>query len=146
MTDAADARRRALELIARREHTRAELRRKLGTAGTAEAIVTLLNELERAGLVSDARFVEVFVAARRARCGDIKLRHELRKKGVAEDLIDGALRVMDADEPQRARAVWERKFGAPPASGAEYARHARFLQSRGFSPSVVREVLRKPSE
>lgn len=143
MTD--ELRRRALQLIARREHTRAELQRRLARSGATEDVAAELDKLEDSGLVSDPRFVEVFVASRAARCGDMRLRHELRIRGVAEDLIERALRE-GGDESARARAVWERKFGTPPTSNAEYARHARFLQSRGFSSETVRQVLRKRPE
>ncbi len=139
-------RERALRLLARREHSRAELARKLAGHATTEEIESLANQLEQSGLLSDARFVESFVAARAARLGGLKLRHELRSRGVADDLI--ASHVADDEESElgRAREVWLRKFGHGPADAREYARQARFLAGRGFAGSVVHRLLKNPPE
>jgi regulatory protein len=135
----------ALRLLARREHTRAELQQKLAAAGDAPQIAVLLDQLEAAGLLSDARFAESFVASRAARFGAARLRHELRLRGVADQLIDEAL-ATGTDELARAREVWRRKFGVPPADARDYGRQLRFLQSRGFSVDTFKSLLKSPEQ
>jgi regulatory protein len=133
---------RALRLLARREHTRAELAAKLKPHAEDERqLAALLDELEARGWLSETRFVESVLHARRARYGSARIAHELRSKGVSEDAIERAARGLRATELQAAREVWRRKFGRRPASPAERARQARFLASRGFATEVIRRVL-----
>ncbi len=137
---------KALRMLARREHSRAELSRKLSADGTQEAIQTVLDQLEQSGLLSDARFAESFVSSRAARFGAAKLRHSLRASGVAEEIIAAALPAGDAGEVERAREVWRRKFAVAPSDRTDYARQARFLQQRGFSADIIRKVLKESVE
>ena len=139
-------RERALRLLARRDHSRAELARKLAAHGTSEEIESLANQLEQSGLLSDARFAESFVAARGARLGGLKLRHELKNRGIDADLIDAHVGLDAQTEFERAREIWMRKFGHAPADAREYARQARFLASRGFAGSVVHRLLKDAPE
>lgn len=133
---------RALRLLARREHTRAELAAKLEPhAGDERELGALLDELEARGWLSEERFVESVLHARRARYGTARIAHELRSKGVSEDAVERATRSLRASELQAAREVWRRKFGRRPASPAERARQARFLALRGFASEVIRRVL-----
>lgn len=141
-----DLKSRALRLLARREHSRAELMQKLATDGTREDIQTVLTQLEQSGLLSDARFAEAYVSSRAARTGSAKLRHGLRARGIADEIIAAALPAAEKDEIGRAREVWRRKFGAAPADRADYARQARFLQQRGFAADIVRKVLKETGE
>jgi len=140
-----ELRRRAIGLLARREHSRAELARKLAAEGTVEEIDTVLAQLEAEGLLSDARFAEAYVRSHAERFGGAKLRQTLRARGVDEELFQAPLGALP-DELARARAVWVKKFGAAPADRREWARQARFLQSRGFAPEVVVRLLKEPSE
>jgi regulatory protein len=140
-----ELRQRAVRLLARREHTRAELARKLAAHGTPEEIDTVLNELAGSGLQSDARFAESYLRSQGARLGAARLRQTLRQKGVAPDLI--AAHVEDLpDELDRARAVWQKKFSAAPADRSDWARQARFLQARGFSAEIIRKLLKECEE
>lgn len=137
-------RERALRLLARREHARAELARKLAPhAESAGELEALLDDLNARGLLSDERYVEMRMNARGARFGNTRLAYELRTQGVSEELVDAALAAND-DELTRARQVWQRKYGeestAPDAAGR--ARQQRFLMSRGFSGETIRRVLR----
>lgn len=137
-------RERALRLLARREHARSELARKLMPyAESADALEALLDDLTDRRLLSDERYVEMRMNARGARFGNARLAYELRQQGVSEELVDAALSTT-TDELTRARQVWQRKFGAsnkaPDAS--ERARQLRFLMSRGFSGETIRRVLR----
>jgi regulatory protein len=136
----------ALKLQARREHTRAELMQKLAPQGSTAEIAAVLDRLHVAGFQSDARFAEGFVATRSVRYGDFRLRHDLRAKGVSETLIEQVLGSAGNDELARARDVWRRKFKLPPTDMRDWARQARFLQSRGFSADIVRSILRGTEE
>jgi regulatory protein len=141
-TEAGELRERALALLARREHCRAELARKLEHAGFArEDIAPLLDEFEEKNWLSDRRFAESWVADHRAKAGSVKLTYELRQRGVPEAVIEEVLRENRDSELERARAVWQKKFSAPPADASEKAKQTRFLQSRGFELALVRRVL-----
>jgi regulatory protein len=131
--------------LARREHTRAELTRKLAAHGTQEEIDTVLNELAKCGLQSDARFAESWLRSQAGRLGVTRLRQTLRTKGVAADLIAEQVANLSnelPDEMERARAVWTKKFAQPPVDAREWARQARFLQGRGFSVEIIRKLLK----
>lgn len=139
-----ELRHRAVRLLARREHTRAELVRKLAPHGTPEEIDTVLNELALTGLQSDARFAESYLRSQAGRFGAGRLRHTLRTKGVSADLIATHLAGMELpDETARAQHVWQKKFASPPADAREWARQARFLQGRGFSAEMIRKLLKE---
>jgi regulatory protein len=133
---------RALRLLARREHSRAELAAKLQPeVEDRQVLDALLDDLERRGWLSEARVVESVLNARRARFGAARIMHELRSKGVSPDAIEQAMNQAAATELEAARAVWRKKFGRAPANLTERARQTRFLASRGFSAGVVRQVL-----
>lgn len=129
-------------MLARREHTRAELARKLAAHGTPDEIEMVLERLERAGLQSDARFAESFVRSQAVRLGAARLRQTLRSKGVDAALIEAQVADLP-DELERARAVWTKKFSAPPADAKEWTKQARFLQGRGFSVEAIRKLLKE---
>ena len=145
-------RERALRLLARREHARAELARKLTPhAESAEEVEALLDDLSARRLLSDERYVEMRMNARGERFGNARLAYELRTQGVSEELVVTALATGD-DELTRARQVWQRKFGnkvekeggeiGAKSDANERARQVRFLMSRGFSGETIRRVLR----
>jgi len=137
-----ELRERALRLLARREHSRFELARKLAQAGFEESdISALLDDFEAKNWLSDLRFSQSWVADHKARSGSIKLAFELRQRGVAEAAIEAALSANGDNEIERAREVWQRKFGTAPLDVAEKARQMRFLQSRGFATDVIRHVV-----
>lgn len=137
-----ELRERALRLLARREHSRVELARKLGQAGFAPLdIGALLDEFEDKKWLSDRRFAESYVADHRARAGNVKLAYDLRQRGVDEAIIEGMLGKNRDSELGRAREVWRKKFGMPPADATDRARQTRFMQSRGFTLDVIRQAL-----
>ncbi|MFA7268795.1 MAG: regulatory protein RecX [Sterolibacterium sp.] len=141
---------RAVKLLARREHSRSELTQKLAALGTLEEINAVLDQLEQAGLLSDARTAAAYVRAHAARFGAAKLRHTLLAKGIDGELIQASLAQEGiADELQRARELWRRKFGSN--SGGmpdrrETARQARYLQSHGFSTEIIRKLIAAPDD
>lgn len=133
---------RALGYLARREHSRAEMRRKLAPhAQNAEQLDRLLDDLVAKKLLSDRRFTEVMARSRGERFGAARIGQELRSRGVDESLVREAVGSLASTEVQRAREVWCKKYKAPPADAAERARQMRFLAQRGFSAEVVRRVV-----
>ena len=134
---------RAMRFLARREYSRAELHAKLLAHATPENNVdAVLDELAKRGWLSDARAAEQIVTARRPRFGALRIAHELKQKGISDDLISAALPQLKAGELEAAREVWHKKFGAVPQDAKEKAKQMRFLQSRGFSMEVIFRVLR----
>lgn len=133
-------------MLATREHSQAELRRKLKTrAAEGEDVEAVVQRMVETGLQSDERFAESFVRSRAVRFGTGRLRRELAERGVSEEVAGAALdAVLEQDELGRARAVWAKKFGQPPQDAKEWARQARFLQSRGFAAEVIRRILKEP--
>lgn len=139
-------REKALRLLARRDHSRAELARKLREDGDADEIAALLTRFEECGLLSDSRFAGQFVSSRATRFGTRRLQYDLKQRGVADADVADALAAVGDDETARARAVWARKFDARPADAKSWAKQARFLQSRGFSADSIHKVLREQPE
>jgi regulatory protein len=142
-----ELRQQAIKLLARRDHTRAELTRKLSGLGTREEIDAVLADMEASQLQSDNRTAENYLRSNASRLGASRLRHTLKTRGVAPEMIEEQMAQAGlADELERARAAWSRKFSAAPANPKEWARQARFLQSRGFAGDIVRRLLKQPSE
>lgn len=134
---------RALGLLARREHSRAELQRKLAPhIENPQELADLLDDLARRGWLSDARFAEALVHDKQAKFGVSRLAYELRERGVEESVIRDQLIELKESELERARQVWQSKFGTFPEDVKARAKQMRFLQSRGFSFDVIGKVLR----
>ena len=139
-----EVREAALRLLARREHSRKELGWKLEARHwPAELVIPVLDRLEGERLLSDARFTEVFVWSRRERgYGPLRIRAELRERGVDETLVEAALEGGDAEWGGRARELCRRRFGdKAPANWDERARRGRYLAQRGFSSEQIRYAL-----
>lgn len=142
-----------MRLLAQREHSRHELAGKLaGRSGDSQAVAVLLDYLQEIGLLSDSRFAAAYIRSHAARFGAQRLRQELRLRGVADDVLERALAEELApevsefgDELERARDVWQKKFGVAPADGREWARQARFLQARGFEVGLLKKLLKEVS-
>ena len=134
-----ELRARALRLLARREHTRQELDRKLSPhAGSSEDLKGLLAGLKQKNQLSEERFAEERARRLSRKYGAARIRQDLKAKGVSEELIE---RVSPADELERARAILERKYRVPASSREERAKRMRFLQGRGFSFDIIRSLL-----
>ena len=143
--DPARVRAKALDLLARREHSAGELRRKLLERGyDSTAVEAVLSSLEQQKLLSDGRFVQEFVAARvRRGSGPMKIREELRGRGVTGELVDQAMSALKGVSAEGAAAARRKRFGAElPGDMPERARQARFLQQRGFSMEDIRKALK----
>ena len=136
--------RAALGFLARREHSRRELTRKLATRGFPDDVVSrALDELERTGALAEARFTESFVRSRISKGqGPQRIRAELAQRGITDDEADDVLRAADVDWLTTIRAVRAKRFGAAlPRDYGERARQARFLQYRGFDSAQIRAAL-----
>ncbi len=140
----------AVKLLARREHSRRELAKKLSTLGTLEEINAVLDQLEQAGLQSDARVAAAYVRGNAARYGVVKLKHALRNLGIESELIEASLAQEGIDdELQRARELWQRKFcgkSGDPVDKRDLARQARYMQSHGFSSEIIRKLIAAPDD
>lgn len=151
---------RALQLLAQRDQSRLELKRKLlrharrGAAGeasedvpTADAqpeVEALLDWLEANRFLCDERFVDSRVHAREARFGNLRIRSELAQHGVALPIEQ--VRALEETELARAAAVREHRFASLPCDAAARAAQSRFLAGRGFSPDVIHRLMRQLRE
>ena len=133
---------RALRLLSQREHSRAELERKLkkyeDVLGTLAAA---LDELAEKDFISEPRVVESVLNHRSPRLGAMRIRQELQQKGIAPDAIVQAVAQLQGTELERATALWQRRFETP-NDAKERAKQTRFLMSRGFSGGVAAKVLK----
>ena len=139
------ARNKAMDLLARREHSEQELRQKLKTRDyDADAIDEALQALQEDNLQSDERFTESYVNHRfNAGLGPLKIRHELRQKGVSDNLVDQFLEPLSDQWDELMSQQRVRKYGAAiPSDYGERMKQARFLQNRGFSPESVMRLFR----
>ena len=140
-------RERALRLLARREHSRTELARKLQSHVVPEDdLDALLDDLARRKQLSDERYAESRAHALSRKFGAARIAQELRAKGLDKGLAQRASATARATEVERARTVWLRKFRKAPGSREERAKQMRFLQSRGFSFDAIRAVIRGADE
>ncbi len=134
----------AVRLLARREHGTQELKRKLAAKGhDPDAIERVVAKLGAKRLVSDDRFVAVFVHhhAKRGQ-GPVRIRAELRQQGIPDDSIDRAFLNAGLEWDQLAAQARRRKFtGSPPKTLAERAKQSRFLQYRGFTADQIRTAV-----
>jgi len=134
-----ELRARALRLLARREHSRAELGRKLAPrAASPEALQSLLDSLEQKQQLSNARFASERARVLSRKFGAARIRLDLKSKGVGGELAD---KFSAGGELERARTILQRKYRLPAATREERARRMRFLQSRGFSHDTIRKLL-----
>ena len=136
---AAELRARALRLLARREHSRTELARKLAPrAESAQALESLLFELEAKKQLSDERYASERAHWLSRKYGAARIRQDLKSKGVDREFIN---RISSEGELERASGILKRKYREPATTREERAKRARFLQSRGFSFDVIRSLL-----
>jgi regulatory protein len=160
---------RALRLLSQREHSRAELAKKLGDYLSLEAkanrannaqdrdqekgptdtpvlarelqITAVLDDFEKRGWLSDTRFAEALVRRRSERYGVRKIKDELQRAGVASDASAALLDGLKNTEFERAKELFERKFDGVAQDQKMRARQYRFLVSKGFNPEIVAKVI-----
>lgn len=138
---------RALRLLMRREHGRAELEKQLlSHAESPEAVEILLDELVRKKLLSEDRMAESRAHTLSRKYGAARVRHDLRARGVGDETIARVTAEAESTELERAREIWTRKFRTAATSRPERAKQMRFLASRGFSGDTIRKVLSQTDE
>ncbi len=134
----------ALRMLARRELSRTELGERLRQRGIApEAIAHTLDDFERLGYLSDARYADGVVAQRAGRLGKHAIARDLRHRGIPAPIAKEALAAVEArDEVADATALWSRRFGRVPRDDRDKGRQLRFLIARGYSVAIAFKVLR----
>ena len=138
---------RALRLLSQREHSRAELERKLRKYEEEPgALARALDELTAKDFISEVRVVQSVLHQRSARLGAARVRQELLHKGIAPEAVADAVASLQETELDRAREVWRRRFGTSPTDATERARQMRFMMARGFTTGVIAKVLRYDPE
>ena len=124
----------------RREHSRAELVRKLAPHAESEAALNaVVDLLQSKKQLSDERFAAERARSLSRKYGAAMIRQDLKERGVADEIVE---RVSAEGDLDRARAILSRKYRQPATTREELAKRARFLQSRGFSYEVIRSVLK----
>ena len=134
---------KAMDLLARREHSVKELLRKLCERyEETELIADVVRQLSEDNLVSDSRFAEMYIRSRIGRqFGPIKIKNDLRERGVPEDKIRFALNKANQDWLQLIQELSEKKYGKTlPSEAKETAKRMRFFQSRGFDTDCIRSI------
>jgi regulatory protein len=139
---------RALRCLAQREHSRAEIARKLARhapvepdGSATEQIARVLDELSALGLLSEERAAQSVLNGQGQRYGIRKLKQTLQAKGLPAPLVASTLQQARSTELERALAVWQRRFGTPAVEPSEKARQMRFLAARGFESHIIRRVV-----
>ena len=133
---------RALRYLAAREHSRAELERKLGIhEETPGQLAQVLDELQAKDFISEARVVESVIHRRAGRFGAARIKYELQNKGLGAEAVAEAVSRLKDSELERAQGIWRKKFDGPASDAAGRAKQMRFLAARGFGGDVIRKVI-----
>jgi regulatory protein len=133
---------RAVGYLSRREHSRAELARKLAPhAESPEQLEQLLDALERENWLSNQRFADSLLHRRGSRYGAARVIQEAKTHQLGSEQLGELRDRLRESEPERAREVWRKRFGTPPATPEERAKQIRFMMARGFSRSVIGKVI-----
>jgi regulatory protein len=134
---------RALQLLSQREHSRAELERKLAAHEEVPGeLAQALDELQARDFINDGRVIESVINHRAGKLGAARLKQELAAKGLGGEAVAQALAALKDTELERAREVWQKKFGELAQDPRERAKQARFLLTRGFAAEVVSKLVR----
>jgi len=134
----------AVRMLARREHSAFELRRKLQHKDIAEAeIEQAIAQLQQEGLLSDERYAESYIHMRMNKgYGPLKIELELKERGVAESDFRHHLYCGEIDWSTVLGAAYAKKYGSRPCDDyQEKAKRVRYLQYRGFALDAIRELI-----
>ena len=142
---------RALRLLSGREHSRAELEKRLAEHESAPGeLAAMLDELQAKGFISEQRVVESVIHRKAGKLGAARIRQELNAKGLDREMVAEAVAGLQASELARARALWQGKFGtggeATTTDPKAKARQMRFLAARGFGGETIRRVMQAPAD
>jgi regulatory protein len=134
---------RALAMLSRRDAPRAEFIAKLIAAGFEKGDVeNAADWCASLGFLNEARYTEGAARRLSAKYGAGRVACALRSKGVTEEAIAAVTPGLKENELAQARAIWTRKFREPPADAGAKARQVRYLQARGFSFGIIKQVIR----
>lgn len=148
LTDIQIVRCKALALLARREHSRAELTRKLRQRGYDNAlIVSVVEQLVSEALLSEVRFAEAFIRSRMGSgYGPLRVAEELCQRGISRADTQKFLQELEPNWPKILFGVWRKKFSQPPNNMKEQAQQMRYLLYRGFTSAQVNTLMRHVSQ
>ena len=133
---------RALRYLAGREHSRAELERKLKAhEETPGQLAQVLDDLQAKDFISEARVVESVINRRASRFGAARIKYDLLNKGLGAEAVAAAVNRLKGSELERAQVIWRKKFDGPAPDAAGRAKQMRFLAARGFGGDVIRRVV-----
>lgn len=133
-----------MDLLARREHGRVELTRKLRQRGACPDMIDIaLDRLTEEGLLSESRYLESYINYRAGSgYGPLRIREELGQRGLSRSDIEEALRESGFNWQEQLEDTWRRKFaGKLPEDAKERARQGRFLSYRGYTMDMIGRVL-----
>lgn len=138
---------RALRLLSTREHSRAELERKLVQFEEEPgALAKVLDALQAKDFINEGRVVESVLHRRSAKLGASRIKQELQAKGLEPEAVAEAVNRLRTSEVERAKEIWRKKFGQPPVDAAERGKQMRFLASRGFGGDTIHRVVQGSDE
>lgn len=138
---------RALRLLSQREHSRAELERKLARFEEEPgSLAQALDKLQAKDFINEGRVVESIIHRRASKLGASRIKQELQAKGLEPQAVADAVSQLRSTELDRAREIWRKKFGSPPVDAAERAKQMRFLASRGFGGDTIHRVVQGGEE
>ncbi len=138
---------RALRLLSTREHSRAELERKLAQFEEEPgALAKVLDALQAKDFINEGRVVESVLHRRSAKLGASRIKQELQAKGLEPEAVAEAVSRLRASEVARAKEIWRKKFGQPPVDAAARGKQMRFLASRGFGGDTIHRVVQGSDE
>ena len=135
---------KAIHLLSMREHSVKELQDKLSAKSEdADTVLAVMDFLLENDYVSDTRFTEAFIRSKANRGhGPIKIRAELRGKGVSSLMIDEYLDASAGVWFDNAAQLYDKKYGEEPVSDYNtWSKRARFLQGRGFTMDHIQSTV-----
>lgn len=132
----------AMDYLARREHSRAELKNKLSKKDFSEVeIEAALDGLQQENLQNDARFTEFYIYSHANQGnGPLKIKQGLLRSGVSDEVIEQLMQDAEVDWHACIKRVWVKKFAEYPSTMKEKARQQRFLQQRGFGFDLIQAL------
>ncbi len=131
---------KALRLLAKREHSRADLLQRLSDVPQS-TLQAVLDRLEREGCLSDERVAEALQRRAARRHGLLRLQQDFRQHGIDDAIARPRLEEAARQELALAQEVRAARFADHPRSPEEWAKQARYLHYRGFTAETIRRVL-----
>jgi regulatory protein len=142
-TDPAIIRAKALELLARREHSRLELLQKLFQRGyPPDRIDAALDQLAAERLLDEGRYAELYACARADKgYGPLRIARELRERGVPDDLVAATLAMLEEDWLAKLRELHRKRFKSlMPADATGRMQQTRVFRQHGFTLDQIKHL------